>query len=167
MSNILDGNWTFTGYVKLGGTATLPVNCVGNNNWNPTDPLSTDNQVHAIYAKLGEKRGASVTNNTGEVIHVAQAAGLVDSVQVTAAVNSGWTGSGQVEIDVKKNGTTIMSIKPVIVGATAPFAVVDGTILTAAYVAGDVFEVVRTVTAGTGTPAQGVGVLVIFKEGAP
>src|SRR5262249_39085608 len=121
-------------------------------------------QYHRTYE---QGRGASVASKTGEPIHVARGPGtLVDFAAGVSVAGVGWAGGGQIVVDLLKNGVSILSAKPTILPAPAAFAILPGTISAAGYSANDVFEVVVTVTAGTGTIPQGLFVRAVFQEAA-
>lgn len=64
------------------------------------------------------------------------------------------TGSGtSITLDLKKNGTSVLSAPITITNSTPDKQIQDATILTSAYVAGDVYTFVMTVSSSTG--AQG------------
>lgn len=166
-TSVVDGDLVVRGKTTPQGGLLIPASSVGDSQVDSSNPI-TAAKLQQQYMRVYEQgRGASVASKTGEPIHVARAAGTVDefSAGVTVAGVS-WAGGGQAVIDLKKNGTTILSGTVTINGSTAAFAIVSGTISSAAYVAGDVFEVVVTVTAGTGTIAQGLFVRAVFKEAA-
>jgi hypothetical protein len=133
---------------------------------NPIGQTKLKQQLNRLYT---QKRGTAVASDTGTVVHVCYPAGstigtvvLVQAGICVAGVS--WAGGGQLTVDVKKNGTTIMSSPIVIDGTTVAFAKVVGAIASASYSNGDVFEVVTVFTAGTGTPAQGLFVQLILRE---
>jgi len=165
--SVQDGDLVIRGKTTPQGGITLPSASVGDAQVDSSNPITAaklQQQYHRVYE---QGRGASVASKTGEPIHVARGAGTVDSFDAGVTVAGvSWAGGGQAVVDLKKNGTSILSATVTINGSTAAFAIVSGTISTAAYVAGDVFEVVVTVTAGTGTIAQGLFVRAVFKEAA-
>jgi hypothetical protein len=71
-----------------------------------------------------------------------------------------------VTVDLRKNGTTILTSVITISVAQAAYARVAGAIASAAYIAGDVFELVVTATAGGGTLPQGLFVDTVLREGS-
>jgi hypothetical protein len=75
-------------------------------------------------------------------------------------------GDSTATVDLYKNGASILSAGVLIDSGDAAFAVLTGSISSAAYVAGDVFEVVITISAGTGTLPQGVWGQPTFREAA-
>lgn len=96
--------------------------------------------------------------------HVARGAGTVNSIR--AGVVVACVGAATIDIDLRKNGTTVLSAAIQLDSGDAAYAKVSGTISSASYVAGDVFEVVVTATAGGGTLGQGLFVDAVFREDA-
>lgn len=69
-------------------------------------------------------------------------------------------------VDLKKNGTSVLTSTVTIDHTVAAYTQVAASIATNTYVAGDVFEVVVTATAGGGTLPQGLFVALITREAA-
>ncbi len=140
---------------------TLPASCVGDTEFDATDPLTATQQEHRHTGRLSQVHGSAATAER-RVVHVARGDGTVEAVR--AGVVVACVGDSTITVDVKKNGTSILSATIGLDSGDAAYAKVDGTVSTAAYVAGDVFEVVVTVAAGTGTLGQGLFVDVVFTE---
>lgn len=115
---------------------------------------------HRQYAQPNTA-AAAVT----QVIHEARAAGTVLAVRtgsIAAAI-----GDAVVTVDIRKNGSTILSSVITLDNGNTAYVSEAGTITGTAYVAGDVFTVVVTATAGTGTLPTGLFATVLFAETAP
>jgi hypothetical protein len=69
-------------------------------------------------------------------------------------------------VDLKKNGTTVLSGLPTLTNADAAFAFDLGTFSSTPYVADDVFTIVVTATVGGGTVGQGLTAQLITREAA-
>ena len=87
-------------------------------------------------------------------------------IAIEAGVVVQAAGAATVTVDLRKNGTTILSGVITLNNTHVAYAEVAGTISSARYVTGDVFEIVLTATAGGGTLPQGVYVNTIFREGS-
>jgi hypothetical protein len=69
-------------------------------------------------------------------------------------------------VDEKKNGTTILSGTVTIDNGDVAYSKTSAALSVTSYVAGDVIEVVQTVSAGTGTLPQGMTTTVVMREAA-
>lgn len=99
------------------------------------------------------------------VVHaVYGTAGTVVAFEVGVVVAC--IGDATITVDLHKNGASILTAAVVLDSGDAAYALVAGTIDTAALVDGDVLEVVITVNAGTGTLGKGVFASVIIREDA-
>jgi len=121
------------------------------------------------YTKLGHKHNktyAQAGNSVDEtkVIHVVHGATCTllnfECGVVTAFVGDSCT------IDLKKNGTTVLSAVVTLDDGDAAYAKVAGTISTAGGVDGDVYTVVQDFTTAAGTPATGVWASLALVEDA-
>lgn len=79
------------------------------------------------------------------------------------AINAG---AATVTVDIKKNGTSILSAPITLNSSNTNRVVAAGTISTPGLVAGDLLEVVTVATAGGGTLATGVYAQAIITEAA-
>lgn len=165
--SVIGGDLIVIGKTTPQGGITVPASAVGDAEVDATRPITApkiQQQIHRVYE---QGRGASVASKTGEPVHVARGAGTIVNVSAGVAVAGvTWAGGGQLTVDLKKNGTSVLSALITIDGSTAAFAILTATIATATYAVDDVFEVVVTVTAGTGTIPQGLFVRVVFQEAA-
>ena len=75
-------------------------------------------------------------------------------------------GDSTIEVDLLKNGVSVLSAAIEIDSGDADYAAVAGTVSSASVVAGDVLEVAITVTAGTGTLGEGVFAALTLEEKA-
>lgn len=117
------------------------------------------------YSKGYNQAHGSAAASARFPVHVARGAtGTV--VAFRAGVVVACIGAATIDVDLRKNGTTVLSAAIQIDSGDAAYAKVDGTLSSADYVAGDVFEVVVTATAGGGTLGQGLFVDATFREGA-
>lgn len=160
MADRITADRHYTGANVFAGTVTLPASTVTNAMIAASAGIDTSKLDH-IYIGSYFKVGTVAASETAG-IHIARAAGTVQSVE--AFLIGANVGDSTVSCDVKKNGTTILSAAAAFSSSDAARAVKTGTISTAAYVDGDVFEVVITGTVGTGTLGTGLYVSVEFSE---
>ena len=95
---------------------------------------------------------------------MAKSAGVVDSFRagsIAAAV-----GDSTVSVELKKNGTSVLAAAIALDNANTAYVPEAGSVNTPAYVAGDVFTVQVSISAGTGTLPQGVFASAVFQEAA-
>ncbi len=99
------------------------------------------------------------------VIHVVRGTtGTIEAFRAgSIAANSG---AAVVTVDLKKNGSSVLSSVITLDNANTARVAEDGTISSANVVAGDVLEVVITATAGGGTLATGVFAQACIQEKA-
>ncbi len=144
---------------------TLPANCVGDANFTAASPLGVDKQGHQYLKGLAQVHGSAAAAER-RVVHVARAAGVLDDFR--AGVVVACTGNATVTVDLRKNGTTVLDAPIVLDNTNTAFAKEAAGVSAAAddYVAGDVFEVVVTVNAGTGALGQGLFAQGAFREAA-
>jgi hypothetical protein len=161
MATTFDDNALFRNGAQFLGTLSLPANCIGDSQFDVTYPLGALKVIHQSSVRLAQAHGTAATAER-RVAHIAYAAGTVVAVKVTQVVAA--IGDSTVTIDVRKNGTTILTGTISITSAKVAFEITSGTIGVSAYVAGDVLEIVQTVSAGTGTLPQGVCCEIFLRE---
>lgn len=118
--------------------------------------IDADKLESRVYASHAQPNTAATTETRS--LFVARRAGSVNSViagSIAAAI-----GDSTVTVDVKKNGTTILSAVITLDNANTARVGEAGTVNVSAFVAGDWFEVVITATVGSGTMPTGVFVQV-------
>lgn len=158
--SVHNGDLNVTGTLRV-GALSLPATCVVDANVSGSSPLTAGKTRHRHAVTEAQAHGtASVARRSA--VRVAHAAGEV--VAVRAGVSVACVGDSTISVDVTKNGTTILSAPVGIDSGDLAFALVAGVVSDAPYVAGDVFEVQVTVSAGTGTLGQGVFCDLVFDE---
>lgn len=160
--NVIDGDLVVRGTLRC-TAAGLPAASVGDSQFSASDPLTAAKQEHQHERTLAQVHGSASVSER-RVLHVARGAGTITSFRAGLIVAN--VGAATVTVDLRKNGTTVLSSVITLNSSTATYAKVDGTISSASFVAGDVFEVVITSTAGGGTLGQGVFAQGIFREAA-
>lgn len=151
------------GSLRVTTGATLPASCIGDSQVNAAAPVTSPKLMHRHAVTESQAHGvASADRRT--VVRVAHGDGTVEAVR--AGVVVACVGDSTITVDVKKNGTTILSAPISLDSGDAAYAKVDGTITVPDYVAGDVFEAIVDATVGTGTLGQGVFADIVFDEEA-
>lgn len=124
-------------------------------------PAGVAKTRHQYIQRLSQVGGTAASAET-RVVHVAKSAGNATGFKagsIAAAV-----GDSTVTVDLRKNGTTVLSAVITLDNTNSAYTPEAGSINTAAYSAGDVFTVVIAVSAGTGTLPQGVYGVASFDE---
>ena len=111
-----------------------------------------EHQHRATYAQESATTAAAANDR---VIHVVKGTtGTLKTFSAGCVVAN--IGNSTIDVDLHKNGVSVLTAAISIDSGDAAYAIVAGIIDTAAVVADDVLEVVVTVTAGTGTLGKGV-----------
>jgi len=111
-----------------------------------------EHQHRATYAQESATTAAAAEDR---VVHVVKGTtGTLKTFSAGCVVAN--IGDSTIDVDLHKNGVSILTAAIEIDSGDAAYAIVAGIINTAAVVADDVLEVVVTVTAGTGTLGKGV-----------
>ena len=163
---VLQGNVAVLGDFTA-TTMTIPSASIGNAQVKTGDPVSSDKLQHRITARLSQALGADVVAVT-EVVHIGHAAGTLLAVKVVS--NTPPTGGDKkVTVDVKRGSaggaySSVLTAPLDIDSAIAARAVTPATINSAAYSAGDSYQIAISVSGSTGTQAQDICVELIFSE---
>lgn len=120
------------------------------------DPAKMRHRHKPLYSQAGtaaaETRAVFVATHSGVVVSFA------------AGHRTALTGDATTTFDLRKNGVSVLSAVVSFTSATAAYALLSGTVTTTAFVAGDVFEVVVAVAAGTGALGAGPFARPVFDE---
>jgi hypothetical protein len=151
-TNIVDGDLLVRGRV-VPESMTIPAGSVVSDSIQAAANLNADKLEQREYVSHAQPNSAATTET--RTLFVARRAGTVNEViagSIAIAI-----GDSTVTVDVKKNGTTILSAVITLDSAnTARLAEVGTLSGSGAFVADDWFEVVITATIGTGTLPTGV-----------
>lgn len=150
-----------TGLHTFERTPTVPASSFGDTQIGTTNPIGANKVKHQHHKQLSQAHGSAAAAER-RVVHVARAAGTVESFEAGVVVAA--VGDSTATADLYKNGASILTAAVEIDSGDAAYAEVAGAISSAAYVAGDVFEVVVTVAAGTGTLPQGLYAAAVLRE---
>lgn len=161
--SVHQGDFHVTGNLTAGGGIGIPANTIVDAQVAPSAGIQASKVIQQKHGREVQSGNATAVTKP---IHVAYGAGTVVAVRVGSVVAA--TGDSTATIDVKKNGTTILSGAVVLDNANTAYISEAGTISVPSYDAGDVFTAVVTVSAGSGTLPTGLFVDVAFnEEGAP
>ena len=157
----LEGDHHINGHLTM-KTGALPAGTITNAMVNDSAAIAVGKQQHQYEKGWADLVATTITakevvlhivhGTTGEIL--AFKGGAVVAPQTTEVWN----------IDLHKNGTTVMTTGIVLNSSATSYEIISGTIGTTALAAGDVLEAVITETTGTGTAPDGVFVEVILKE---
>jgi hypothetical protein len=162
MSTRIEGDLIVTGQLVAQGAMSISAGAIGDSQIAAGAGIDVDKLDHQYLKGFGQPNTAA-TDET-RPIHVARSAGTVDGFVAGSIAKA--VGDSTVTIDLKKNGTTILSAVITLDSGNTNRVVETGTVSSAAYVAGDWFEVVIDATIGTGTLPTGVYAQAVFSEAA-
>lgn len=133
---------------------TVPADSVSNAAIPNGAGISTDKVEARVYSHWSQPN-TSATAET-RTLFVARRAGTVTSFVVGSIVAA--TGDSTVTVDLRKNGTTVLTASVVLDNTNTARVVEVATLngASTAFVAGDWLEVVVTISAGTGTLPTGL-----------
>ena len=157
MTNQISGDTVVRGHLSA-TSMTIPNSTVTSNAVQSAANINADKLESRIYPSHAQPNTAATAET--RALFVARRAGIVNHIYVGSIVAA--IGDSTVTVDVKKNGTSILSSTVTLNSSnTARIAVaatIDGTLDD--LVAADWLDVVITVSAGTGTLPTGVFVQV-------
>lgn len=150
-NNINDGNLHVKGRLTC-ELMTIPDETVDD------DAVAADADIDADKLEHRHLKGHSQPNTTAtaetRTIHVARGSGTLEEFVAGSIAKA--VGDSTVTIDLKKNGSSILTAPITLNSSNTNRVAATQTISSAAYVAGDWFEIVITISAGTGTLPTGV-----------
>jgi len=157
---------TFPGDIRARGTViaqaiSITTASIDNSMVAANAAIATTKLRHRIHKTYGQSGTATAVTIP---VHVAMLPGTVLAVQAGAVVAA--TGDSTVTVDVKINGTSVLSSTIGLSSSDTAYIPVVGTVDTAAddLVADDVVTVVVSVSAGTGTLPTGLFVDIVLDE---
>lgn len=146
-------------------TFTPPAGCIDDTAVKAAAGIQASKLQHQHEPQYNQVHGSAATT-VRQVLHVVKGAtGTLEKFR--AGVVVACIGAATISIQLKKNGSNILSAALVLDNANAAFAIEDAAGLTStALVAGDVLEVDITAMAGGGTLGQGLFCQAIVREDA-
>lgn len=150
---------------KLSSTQfTSPNGSITNDSIKAAAGVEASKLQHQFQKNLAQVHGTAATTERRVIHTVRGVSGTV--VEFRAGVVVAITGDSTIDVDLIKNGTTILSAAIQLDNANTAYAFEDATISSATLAADDVLEVVVTATVNTGTLGQGLFVETTIREDA-
>lgn len=167
-NSTIEGNVVISGSATVQGSFYPPAQCIGDSHVSAdtSKRIDADKLVHQFPVQYGQASGSSIAAATQNV-HLARGAGTVESVEIT--YDTVGTGDRTVTVDYKKStaggafATILSAVITIATGATVRIPIV-GTVSSAAYVDGDVFQFVVALGGTTGTQPQGLCCVAMHQE---
>lgn len=150
-TNIIDGDMIVRGGL-VAESFDAPSQSINSAAIKTAANLDADKLESRIYSSHAQPNSAATTET--RPLFVARRSGTVNSVLAGSIAKA--VGAATVTVDIKKNGTSILSSVITLDSANTDRVGESGTVSVSAFVAGDWFEVVLVATAGGGTLPQGV-----------
>lgn len=144
-------------------TVRIPAQSIGDQEFGTSDPLGAEKQEHQHTQRYAQAHGTAAVAHR-QVLHAARSAGQL--LEFRAGVSVACVGDSTITVNLYKNGSTILSAPVVIDSGDAAYDLLDAAFASSSFVADDVFEVVVTVSAGTGTLGQGLVAQLMAREAA-
>jgi hypothetical protein len=153
MSGLIDGDLTVRGVLNV-GAITLPQNAINSASQIMAGiNIPADKTEQRVFPSWQQPNTAATAET--RTIFVARRAGTLNEVAVGSIVAA--TGNSTCTVDVRKNGTTVLASTIVLNNSRTARTLVLGSVSGGGtFVANDWFEVVITISAGTGTLPTGV-----------
>jgi hypothetical protein len=125
----------------------------------------TATKLQHQYSPVFAQANSDAESDTGRVLHVVKGAtGTIVAFRAGSIVAA--TGNATVTIDLKNNGTSVLSGVITLDSNNTAYVVEEGTIAIPAVAAGDVLTLVIVATAGTGTLPTGLFAQAVIREDA-
>lgn len=139
-----------------------PVGSIGNAAIQSSAQLPATTLRHHLHKAYSQPNTTATTATLP--LHVARFAGTVE--QLVAGSIAACAGAATITVDLKKNGTSVLTAVITLDSANTARVVESATLDPALvdYVAGDFFELVVTATAGGGTLGTGFHAEALFDE---
>lgn len=143
------------------GAVSLPAATISNTHIATAAAIAGSKTISRRVAKWSQPNSAATTET--RTIHVVYGA-TATALQFAAGSIAKAVGDSTVTVDLKKNGTSILSGVITLDSANTNRVLETGTISSTALVAGDWLEIVITATVGTGTLPTGVFARLLLDE---
>jgi len=151
--------------IVYGGALTGPANSIPVEQLNPGNDGADHGDLQMrqmIHKHVTSDLTTAIAASCAGILHVAYKAGVV--LQAWALAVTVPTDAADITVDIKKNGTTILTATFDVDSGSTNYTKETGTINDSAVAAGDVFTWHVTVNAGAGTNAKGVAVGMVLYE---
>jgi hypothetical protein len=143
---------------------TPPVGSVVNGSIAAAAGIAATKLEHPIRCTVAQESGTASTDQTLVVHSVYGATGTLIAFEVGCVTPP--VGAAVVEVDLKVNGSSVLSAAVQLTSATAAYTPAAGTISSADLSDGDCIEIEIDETTGGGTQAEGVYANVVIHEDA-
>ncbi len=160
MASTVDGDLHIQGTLSS-KLANFPANSVGNKQVSADAALASTKLIQRLRKNWFQ--GGTVVDDVVGVAIISGATGTVVAVQA-CLTEVACVGAAVIDLDLLKNGSTILSATFQIDSADALYAVLVGTINTPGLVVGDVLEIDVNETTGGGTQGSGILIEVVYDE---
>lgn len=145
-------------------TLTIPASTVADTAVSATADIAATKVRHVHRVTYGQASGSASASAT-QPVHVVH--GTTSTlVAFKAGSVTACAGAATITVDLKKNGTSVLSSVITLDNANTARVVEAGTVTTSTGTAGDVYEIVVVATAGGGTLGNGVFAYAEFYETA-
>lgn len=151
----------FNGQCIFAKAPSMPSGSFGNSQINVNDPIAPSNLIEMLPITHAQAYGVAVVSER-VAKYVARNKGTVLGFRALLVLPC--TVDDTVTVDVKKNGTTILTAVVTLNNAAVAYQAVVAAIADAPYVANDVFEFIVTATHNTGVIGQGLLCTMIVNE---
>lgn len=163
MTTRMDGNVFVTG--NLSATSlNIPANTVIDAGVSGSADIDADKLEHLQRVVWSDESGTTTADKEHVIAVVNGTSGTLRSFKVGAVVAN--VGAAVVDVDLHKNGSTVLSSAVQIDSADSAYALVSGTFAATALAADDVLEISIDATAGGGTLSSGLFVILEYDEKA-
>lgn len=153
MSGLIDGDLTVRGTLNV-GAISLPANAVDQASQIKAGINIPADKTEQRFFPAWSQPNTTATAET-RTLFVARRSGTLNEVIAGSIAKA--TGDSTITVDIKKNGTTVLSAVITLDSANTNRIVESGSVSGGGtFVAGDWFEVVIAISAGTGTLPTGV-----------
>jgi hypothetical protein len=143
-------------------TMSIPNDTVVNADVNSSAAIAASKLIHQHVKTYADESDTTATDKTYVVHTVYGATGTVLGFECGAVVAC--VGAATLDVDLLKNGTSILDAAVRVDSGDAARAILTGTISSASLVVGDVLEIDFDTTAGGGTECKGMFGSVILSE---
>ena len=150
-SMTIQSNTHVNGHLSA-NTMTIPASAVTKDSILAGTGIEAADMEHVFRPHFSQPNTAATSET--RAVHVCRGAGTILSFEAGSIAKA--VGDSTVTVDLKKNGTTVLSAVITLDNANTNRVAEAGTVTVTALADGDVLEVVTVATAGTGTLPTGV-----------
>lgn len=160
-TNRIEGDTYINGNIGA-SSMTIPSGSVTNAAVQSLAGIQAEKLENQNKIVLSQGSATTAAAETKPVFVITGATADIVSIKAGSVVAN--IGDSVCTVDLKKNGTTVLSAPITLDNGDAAYALVAGTVSSASLVQDDVVEIVVTATIGTGTLATGLFAVVVLHE---